>query len=233
MKEFKIDISSSSYVPYSQKQKSCLILGSSGLIYPGVRIENISFPLTIPAIQAGVCSCLGNGDNPLGIIDIDCQHDSSDFWFQVFNLKKLDEIPKNSTLFDPLIEEIDHLIDHLKKLCEMSISDKSGFPVTALLRTEDGFIPGVNIEFKEWSLGLCAERVALSRAVAGEYKEFRGMHIYAPKSEYISPCGACRQVLFELMPDGEVELHHDDKSKSRHFVSHLLPNGFTTNSLKK
>lgn len=233
MKEFNFDISPGSYSPYSEKQESCLILGASGMIYPGVRVENVSFPLTIPAIQAGVCSCLGNKDEPVAVINNHSQDHTSDFWVQTFNLKKIDEVPDESTFYDPLIEEIDDIISHLKKLCEMSVSDKSGFPVTALLKTEDGFIPGVNIEFEEWNLGLCAERVALSRAIAAGYEEFRGMHIYAPKSDYISPCGACRQVLFELMPDQEIQLHHDDQSKTRHIISHLLPNGFTTNSLKK
>lgn len=201
------------------------------MIYPGVRIDNISFPLTIPAIQAAVCSCLGNGDKPVGIINYNRDQDISEFWVHVFKLKKLDKIPEHSTLYDPLVEEVDHVTHFLKDLCDMSVSEYSGFPVTALLKTESGFIPGVNIEFEEWSLGLCAERVALSRAIAAGYEDFHEMHIYAPKSEFISPCGACRQVLFELMPDQFVELHHDEESKSRHLVSHLLPNGFTTNSL--
>lgn len=203
------------------------------MIYPGVRIENVSFPLTIPATQAAVCSCLGNGDKPIGVIETSSMSDISDFWMQAFHLKKLDKYHKNSTLYVPLVDEIDDVKNYLKNLCEKSVSDRSGFPVSALLKVENGYIPGVNIEFDQWNLGLCAERVALSRAIAAGYNEFQGMHIYAPKSDYISPCGACRQVLYELMPDQEVELHHDGESKSTHIVSHLLPNGFTTNSLKR
>lgn len=233
MKEFNFDISSSSYTPYSEKQESCLILGSTGVIYPGVRVENVSFPLTIPAVQAAVCSCLGNDDKPVGVTENSSQDDISDFWIQAFHLNKLDELPEGSTLYDPIIDHTENVKALLKNLCEKSVSDRSGFPVSALLKVDNGFIPGVNIEFKQWNLGLCAERVALSRAIAAGYNEFQGMHIYAPKSDYISPCGACRQVLYELMPDQELELHHDDQTKSRHIVSHLLPNGFTTNSLKK
>ncbi len=203
------------------------------MIYPGVRVENVSFPLTIPAIQSGVCSCLGNEDEPVGVITTNSRDDISDFWVQTFHLKIMDEVPGDSPMYDPRIERVNDMTTQLKKLCELSVSDRSGFPVSALLKTESGFIPGVNIEFEQWNLGLCAERVALSRAIAAGYTEFHGMHIYAPKSDYISPCGACRQVLFELMPDQEIELHHDDESTSRHIVSHLLPYGFTTNSLKK
>lgn len=235
MKELNIDISSKSYTPYSKKPESCLILGSSGIVYPGVRVENISFPLTIPAFQAGICSCLGNGDEPVGVIDGNSNNDDglSEFWIQTFQLKTLDRLPDESELYDPLIDGINDVAGRLKKLCEKSVSDRSGFPVSALLKTQKGNIPGVNIEFEQWNLGLCAERVAIARAIAAGFNEFTGIHIYAPKSEFISPCGACRQVLYEFMPDELVELHHDDESKSTHFVSHLLPNGFTTNSLKK
>ena len=203
------------------------------MIYPGVRIENASFPLTIPANQAGICSCLGNGDIPIGILHQNSQNDASNFWNQTFDLKKMSKIPDGASLYDPLIEGQISIPERLKKLCKLSISDRSGFPVSALLETQDGFIPGVNIEFEQWNFGLCAERVALSRAKAAGYNKTKAIHIYAPESDYISPCGSCRQVLFELMPDGEVHLYHDEESISRHFVTHLLPNGFTSISLKK
>lgn len=203
------------------------------MIYSGVRIENSSFPLTIPAVQAAVCSCFGNRDKPAAIVENNSGKKISEFWIQAFDLKRIKEVSENSKLYEPLIENIENVIDPLKNLCKITVSDKSNFPVAALLKVGGGFIPGVNIEFEEWNLGLCAERVALSRALASGYTELLGIHIYAPKSEYISPCGACRQVLNELMPDQMVELHHDEESQSRHFISHLLPNGFTTNSLKK
>jgi len=159
--------------------------------------------------------------------------DLSEFWTQTFQLKTLDRLPDDSVLYDPLIDGINDVTGQLKNLCEKSVSDRSGFPVSALLETQQGYIPGVNIEFEQWNLGLCAERVAIARAIAAGFNEFKGIHIYAPKSEFISPCGACRQVLYEFMPEQVAQLHHDDDTKSSHFVSHLLPNGFTTNSLKK
>lgn len=233
MKNFNPDISSRSYSPYSNRPAQCYVLGESDIIYPGVRVENISFPLTIPAEQAAVCSCLGNRDKPVSFIENDSENNVNDFWVRAFDLERTQQVAENASLYDPLIEVTRSVIDTLKDLCNIAVSGESGFPVTALLKVNDGFIPGVNIEFKEWNLGLCAERVAISRALASGYTDFFGIHIYAPKSEYISPCGACRQVLNELMPDQMVELHHDEESQTRHFISHLLPNGFTTNSLKK
>lgn len=208
-------------------------MGKSGLCYPGIRIENISFPLTIPAVQAAVCSCLANDDKPLSIIQQNTVSELSTSWINKFNLTEWDTLPDDSSVYDPAIKKIEDIKATLKKLCDLSVADHSNFPVSVLLKTDKGFIPGVNVEFDEWNLGLCAERVAISRALAAGYSNFEEIHIYAPKSEYISPCGACRQVLFELMPDQMVKLYHNDQSVSAHFVSHLLPNGFTSSSLRK
>lgn len=229
----KSDIASLSYTPYSNSGEFCLIQGESGLYYAGVRIENISFPLTIPANQAAICSCLGNGDHPVAILDSSRSHKLSYFWIEKFGLNELENNPDNQNLFDPLIRTLDDVQLQLKELVEFTYTDESNFPVAALLKTSHGFIPGVNVEFEEWNLGLCAERVAISRALASGYSDFECMHIYAPNSDYISPCGACRQVLYELMPNQELQLHHDDHSLSRHTVSHLLPHGFTSSTLKK
>lgn len=227
------DISSLVYAPYSSRQESCYIAGKSGCCYPGVRVENISFPLTIPAVQAAVCSCLANQDEPVSIIQQNTNSQFSDSWINKFKLTERDTFPDDSSVYDPLIKEVEDIKASLKKLCDLSVADHSNFPVTALLKTDKGFIPGVNVEFDEWNLGLCAERVAISRALAAGYSNFLEMHIYAPKTEYISPCGACRQVLFELMPDQMIKLYHNDHSVSAHFISHLLPNGFTSSSLRK
>lgn len=227
------DITSYSYTPYSGSGEFCLVEGKSGLFYPGVRIENVSYPLTIPANQAAICSCFGNGDEPVAVLDSSRSEQLSHFWIKKFNLKKIRDIPKNVNVYDPLMSDMGDPLPYLKKLCDFTVTNESSFPVSALLKTRNGLIPGVNIEFNEWNLGLCAERVALSRALSAGYSDFMEMKIYAPNSDYISPCGACRQVLCELMPNQELELHHDEQTLSRHRVSHLLPNGFTSSSFKK
>jgi len=232
LREFAQEISSRSYVPYSGNANGCFVLGNSGTFYPGARIENISFPLTIPANQAAICNCLGNADRPKAIYYQDSQESYSDIWVNMFELERLTNIPDHPTIYNPLLQDVDDILFQLKQLTELTVSNKSNFPVTALLKVESGYIAGVNIEFDEWNLGLCAERVAISRAIAGGYSNFTEIHVYAPKSEFISPCGACRQVLYELMSNQLVYLHHDEESTTSHFVSHLLPNGLTTNSLK-
>ncbi len=233
MNSSKSDIKNRSYSPYSGREAFCYVEGKSGMFYPGVRVENISFPLTISAVQGAICSCLANRDQPVAIICDDPDFTSNRLWFDEFDLKIYETFPDMPAVYDPLIKKIDDVKETLQELCKSSVSSQSGFPVSALLVTSKGYVPGVNIEFSEWNLGLCAERVAITRAIVSGYSDFLEMHIYAPKSDYCSPCGACRQVLFEHMPKQMVALHHDEQSTSRHFISHLLPNGFTYHTFKQ
>lgn len=221
------------YTPYSNTDETCYIKGESGMYYPGVRIENISFPLTISAIQAAVCSCLANGDVPEMLYQASAESELKSYWMNEFNLSFSSELPSNPKIYNPLLPEETDVITMLEDLCSTAVTIHSNFPVTALLKTEAGLVPGVNVEVGAWALGLCAERVAISRALAAGLQEFEAIHIYAPKGQFSSPCGACRQVLAEHMPDKPVELHHDKVTLSKHFTNHLLPYGFITSSLNK
>jgi cytidine deaminase len=62
------DFLSRSYAPYSGRPAACVVKGESGRFYGGVRIENISFPLTINEVQAAVCFCLSEKDHPLSLL---------------------------------------------------------------------------------------------------------------------------------------------------------------------
>lgn len=221
------------YSPYSNRNETCLVEGKSGFFYPGVRVENISFPLSISAVQAAVCSCLANRDEPVRLYQEAPESELTEYWTDQFNLELSVSLPGDIRLYDPVLDSNIHLFDTLVQLCEHAITIHSDFPVAALLETDKGYIPGANIEVSAWSLGLCAERVAISRALSLGIQNILGLHIYAPKGQFSSPCGACRQVLAEHMPDKPVELHHNKNSLSRHFTNHLLPYGFITKSLNK
>ena len=226
-----------SYTPYSDTEETCFIAGQSGLFYPGVRIENISFPLTISAIRAAVCSCLANGDKPIEYYPIK-KRDKTDlleFWVNEFNLEIKDSLPHKFDLFDPFVfsEPVSEIVDILIELCKSAVTINSGFPVAALLKTGSGFISGVNIEVSSWSMGLCAERVAICRALAHGITDLEMMFVHAPKSNFCSPCGSCRQLLMEFMPEKTIHLYHRDQGVTRHFIQHLLPNAITSDSLKK
>jgi cytidine deaminase len=222
-----------SYSPYSSTEESCYILGESGIYYPGVRVENVSFPLSISAIQAAVCSCLANGDKPDRFIAMKGRFELLEYWIRTFSLVHDDSEPIPEMIYTPLLSPDTDVTSMLKELVPKAVTIHSKFPVAAMLETKNGYIPGVNVEISAWSLGLCAERVAIARAVASGFTTFKAIHISAPKSEFVSPCGACRQVLTEFMPEAAAELHHGDGTLSKHIISHLLPHGFTSSALKK
>ncbi len=76
----------------------------------------------------------------------------------------------------------------------------SGYRVAAALLTADGRIfTGVNVENAVYPLGMCAERVAVFKAVSEGSREFRALVVVTPNAG--APCGACRQVLWEFAPD--------------------------------
>ncbi|XP_040501820.1 cytidine deaminase isoform X1 [Ursus americanus] len=75
----------------------------------------------------------------------------------------------------------------------------SHFPVGAAILTRDGRIfSGCNIENICYPLGVCAERTAIQKAISEGHREFRAIAISSDlQDDFISPCGACRQVMRE------------------------------------
>ena len=221
------------YSPYSGIEEYCFVEGDSGMIYPGVRIENSSFPLTISSIQAAVSSCLANSDLPVSYYHEFPEPELIEYWTSEYHLKKRENMYalEENQLFDPLKNDIPDIPDTLTKLCKTALTPNSNFSVSAILETENGFVTGVNVEGSAWSLGLCAERVAISRAVTAGARNFLSLHVMAPKSDFCSPCGACRQVIHEFMPKKQIHLYHTNQQKTVHIAEHLLPYAFTANSL--
>jgi cytidine deaminase len=74
----------------------------------------------------------------------------------------------------------------------------SKFRVGAALLTKAGKVyTGVNVENASYGLTICAERVAVTKAVSDGHRQFRALAVVAPSAS-LSPCGACRQVLAEF-----------------------------------
>jgi hypothetical protein len=68
------------------------------LIYSGVRIENISFPLTISAVQSAVCSCLANGDKPVKLFQQQPLPELIGYWKDQFDLEISTDQPDNHSI---------------------------------------------------------------------------------------------------------------------------------------
>ncbi len=104
----------------------------------------------------------------------------------------------------------------------------SRFHVGAVLVAEDGQIfEGCNVENLSYGLTICAERVAVGRAVAGGCRRFVRIVIAAATREPVSPCGACRQVLAEFAPDLEILLATFEGRTARFRLGELLPRAAT------
>ena len=109
----------------------------------------------------------------------------------------------------------------------------SGFKVGAALETVEGFaITGCNIENATYGLTLCAERVALVKALSDGHEIFTRIVVVADTDEPTPPCGPCRQLLWEYCGDIEIILANLHGVAARHRLSALLPMPFDNRLLK-
>lgn len=109
----------------------------------------------------------------------------------------------------------------------------SGFRVGAALETRNGKIfTGCNMESSSYGLTVCAERVAIWKAVSEGESDFRRILILTDSRQPTPPCGACRQIIWEYCGDIEVILCNLKGSKARHRMKQLLPFAFDKSSLK-
>ena len=100
----------------------------------------------------------------------------------------------------------------------------SGFKVGAALETGGGvIITGCNLENATYGLTMCAERVAMFKAVSEGHRRFRRIAIVADTNAPTPPCGACRQVLWEFGGDLEIVLANLRRQTGRYRLSDLLP----------
>jgi cytidine deaminase len=107
----------------------------------------------------------------------------------------------------------------------------SGFHVGAALLTHDGRVfAGCNLESASYGLTQCAERNALGTAIAAGVRpgEISALAIYLPGMTPLPPCGACRQVMVELMQaDGPVLSFCDSAEVLSWTAAELMPQAFT------
>ena len=108
----------------------------------------------------------------------------------------------------------------------------SRFKVGAALETASGVvISGCNIENATYGLTICAERVAMFKALSEGHRAFRRIAIVADTAEPTPPCGACRQILWEFGGDLEIVLANLRRETGHHRLSALLPLPFDSRLL--
>jgi len=113
-----------------------------------------------------------------------------------------------------------------------AIAPYSNFKVGAALETADGSIfTGCNIENASYGLTVCAERVALWKALSEGVRKFRALVVVTDSAILTSPCGACRQLLWEYCGDIPVHVHSTQGLHHEYKLSELLPFPFDNHNL--
>ncbi len=121
-------------------------------------------------------------------------------------------------------EELVKIADDAK---EFAYSPYSKFKVGAALLGKSGKVyTGCNVENSAYGATNCAERTAIFKAVSEGETEFEKIAIMSSSGDFTSPCGICRQVIFEFMQDGEIILGTQKGELRTYAVKELLPEGF-------
>jgi cytidine deaminase len=126
----------------------------------------------------------------------------------------------------------DHLIAAAREARAKAVAPYSGFAVGAALEADDGsVIAGCNVESASYGLTVCAERIALFRALFDGHRGFRRIAVVTDTPAPTPPCGACRQLLWEFAPDAEVILANLTGALVRYTVRELIPHAFDARQL--
>jgi cytidine deaminase len=108
----------------------------------------------------------------------------------------------------------------------------SKFAVGAALEAEDGsIVAGCNVESASYGLTMCAERVAIFKGVSLGKLLFRRVAIVTDTKTLTSPCGACRQLLWEFAPEAEVILANLAGDVKRWTIRELIPDAFDASQM--
>jgi cytidine deaminase len=108
-----------------------------------------------------------------------------------------------------------------------AVADFSGFRVGAALETDTGeIITGCNIENASYGLTICAERVAIFKALSDGQRSFTRIAVVADTASPTPPCGACRQIIWEFCGDVEVVIANLTAVTATLRMKDLLPMPF-------
>ena len=114
-----------------------------------------------------------------------------------------------------------------------SVAPFSNFLVGAALRTSDGKIfTGSNVESASYGLTVCAERVAIWKALSEGERDFIELVIVADTEQLTPPCGTCRQIIWEFCKNAKIVLANLQGEREELTIKELLPRAFDARFLK-
>ncbi len=125
------------------------------------------------------------------------------------------------------------LIEAARKARENAHAPFSDFKVGAAIETKSGAIfTGCNIENATYGLTICAERVAIFKAISEGETEFTQIAVVADTDELTPPCGACRQIIWEFCGDIPVTMANLKDETETLQMKELFPRAFDVDFLK-
>ncbi len=124
------------------------------------------------------------------------------------------------------------LVEQATRVRENAVADFSKFKVGAALRTDGGDIfTGCNVENATLGLTVCTERVALFKALSEGARAFTEIVVVTAAEKPTSPCGACRQMLWEFCGDIPVYMVSTNGTNDTMKTSALFPRAFDKSGL--
>jgi cytidine deaminase len=124
--------------------------------------------------------------------------------------------------------EAAQLILAARQAQQQAYAPYSNFQVGAALLTADGEIfTGANIENASFGLTICAERVAVFKAVFTGQRNFAALAVSSSGAGFVYPCGACLQVLAEFSPHIKIIISNENNEFREYLLQDLLPQIFS------
>lgn len=239
-------------MPYSNRPDAALLVLSDGRWIPGVRVESASFSLSISALLNAVTTAFAAGRTDVSAVllsrpflpeeHLAMQYPPLDMLAQVGpdSYSAADRpFPVLRTEWDPRQGGDAPLgpeagIRLARSAARNAYVPESDFPVGCVLETAAGFlISGVNIEHRDWSRVLCAERNVLGTAVSYGFEDAQTLYLSCLRDPSGTPCGACRQLISELAPRSTLWMDRGEQPAEQSHPRTLLPGSFTGSSIPK
>jgi len=131
-------------------------------------------------------------------------------------------------------DKLESLIAAAQRARDQSIAPFSHFKVGAAVETADGKVYiGCNIESASFGLTVCAERVAIWKALSEGERNFTALAVVADTESLTPPCGTCRQIIWEFCKEATITLANLDGGREVVHIQELLPRAFDARFLKE
>jgi len=128
-------------------------------------------------------------------------------------------------VIEPALEQ--KLVEAAMRARSHALCEYSGFAVGAAIEDAEGKIwGGCNVENSTYGLTVCAERVAIWKALSEGVRKFRAVAVVTEAEEPTAPCGACRQILWQFAGDVPIVSATVGGKKKQYRLSQIFPEPF-------